>query len=91
MSEKSLVKEHAKREDCAAYGQECHFCKMKNHFPSVCKTKAQANYPEKVKVLFEESDSDSAVSLFKLETLSTVSSKGKQIFARQDFCLTDQH
>ena len=83
-----LAKKHAKREDCAAYAQECHFCKKKNHFSSVCKAKAQANYPEKVKVLSEESDSGSAESLFKLETLSTVSSKGKQEFAKLDFCLT---
>ena len=86
----SLAKKHAKRKDCAAYGQECHFRKKKNHFSSVCKAKAQANYPEKVKVLSEESDSDSAESLFKLETLSTVSGKGKQVFAKLDFCLTNE-
>ena len=49
-----LVKKRAKREDCAAYGQERHFCKKKNHFSSVCRAKAQANYPEKVKFLSEK-------------------------------------
>ena len=83
-----LVKKHAKREDCAAYGKECHFCKKKNHFSSVCKAKTRANPSEKVKVLSEESDTDSE-SLFKLETVSTLSCKGKKVFASLEFCLTD--
>ena len=82
-----LVKKPAKREDCAAYAQECHFCQKKNHFSSVCKAKAKANYPEKVKVLSKESDCKSTESLFKLETLST---SGKHVFTKLDFCLTNQ-
>ena len=85
-----LAKKHAKKEDCAAYGKECHFCKKKNHFSSVCKAKTRANSSEKVKVVLEESDTYSE-SLFKLETLSTLSSKGKKVFASLEFCLADTH
>ena len=42
-------------------GKSVIFARRNNHFSSVCK--AQANYPEKVNVLSEESDSDSAVTV----------------------------
>ena len=43
-----------------------------------------------MKIISEESDSDSAESLFTLETPSTVISKGKQVNPKLDSCLADQ-
>eukprot|EP00794_Sanderia_malayensis_P013227 gene13226-14584_t len=81
--------ERQKLEDCPTKGKECKACKKLNHFASVCLSK-QRNV--RVKAVTQESDnSDTDDSLLKIEELSSVYSKRKQLFAELENTLLAEH
>ena len=76
---------HRKRRECPAFGHVCHKCNKSNHFASVCNAKR----PNQVNRVAHEQDSDSDFSVLKVETVSTLAGKGKQVLTRLTFCIED--
>lgn len=83
-------KEKHKLEDCPARGKECRNCKKLNHFASVCLSKQRDAHVKAVTTQECDTDeSDTDDSLFKIEELSSVNAKGKQLFTELEF--VDDH
>ena len=82
------LKKHMNYDECQTVGQTCSKCKKLNHFASVCMTSRE----RPIKTLEEEStsESESEESLFKVQTVSSLKGRGKQVHAEINFCIQEQ-
>ena len=59
----------AKREQCPAFGQQCHNCKRDNHFRQQCRSAKPGKFGRQVNQLLTETDSESDDDTFTIEGL----------------------
>ena len=77
-------KQRHKLENCPAFGHECKACKKPNHFASVCQS-SKFQVKQVTETTDDETETDSDEFFYKVEEVSSVQAKGKQLFASLEF------
>ena len=74
-------------EKCPAFGHECKACKKPNHFASVCRSASRSQVKQIAEEIDtdDEQETDSDEFFYKVEEVSSVQAKGKQLFASLEF------
>ena len=78
-------------ESCPAFGHECKSCKKPNHFASVCKSSQKRPIKQLTELPDEEqeTDTDTDEFFYKVEEVSSVQTRGKQLYTTLEFCDPD--
>ena len=71
--------------NCPAFGHECKACKKPNHFVSVCRSASRSQVKQIAEEDDKDTETDSEEFFFKIEEVSTVQAKGKQLFVSLEF------
>ena len=74
-------------EKCPAFGHECKACKKPNHFASVCRSASRSQVKQIAEEIDtdDEQETDSDEFFYKVEEVSSVQAKGKQLLASLEF------
>ena len=78
-------KERHSLENCPAFGHERKACKRPNHFASVCRSSSRSQVKQLAELTNGEPETDSDEFFFKIEEVSSVQAKGKQLFVSLEF------
>ena len=81
----SVVEIRHSLENCPAFGHECKACKRPKHFASVCRSPSRSQVKQLAKLTDDEPETDSDEFFFKIEEVSSVQAKEKQLFASLEF------
>ena len=80
----------AKRDQCPAFGQQCHNCGKQNHFKSQCKSAKSSGPHKQVNQLYAETDSgNDNEDTFTIEGLSL--HDGEKKINREGHCFVTVH
>ena len=72
-------------EKCPAFGHECKACKKPNHFASVCKSSQKRPIKQMTELSDDEQETDTEEFFYKLEEVSSVQARGKQLYTSLEF------
>ena len=72
-------------ESCPAFGHECKACKKPNHFASVCRSSQKHPIKQMTELSDDEQETDTDKFFYKLEEVSSVKARGKQLYTSLEF------
>ena len=83
-------KQRHKLENCPAFGKVCKKCSKPNHFASVCRSVSRTSQVKQMASISdssetEPSETESDEFFYKVEEVSSVQAKGKQLFTALEF------
>jgi len=83
-------KQKHKLESCPAFGKVCKACNKRNHFASVCRSVSCTSQVKQMASISDSSEAETSETesdkfFFKVEEVSSVQAKGKQLFAVLEF------
>jgi len=83
-------KQKHKLESCTAFGKVCKACNKRNHFTSVCRSVSRTSQVKQMASISDSSEAETSETesdefFFKVEEVSSMQAKGKQLFAALEF------
>ena len=72
-------------ENCPAFGHKCKACKKPNHFASVCRSLQKHAIEQMTELSDDEQETDTDAFFYKLEEVSSVQARGKQLYTSLEF------